>query len=173
MARYFNKFEFQVCFLIRSREERLMFYLSKIIWCLRLTQSYLKIILSNRQCVLLLHAWWIYVKHSKRAEHAETGKFRRKNRSNNQRPRNLKNKESDYSNIELTIIYCVIYFSFDLDASKSGKVYPAIHRSGWWVLLKAPAVVKQLINECSSSRLKDEFETFKKRTYPTATRKKF
>ena len=85
----------------------------------------------------------------------------------------LKNKRGDYSDTELTIIFCFIHFSIDLDASKSGKVYPAIHRSGWWVLLKAPAVVKQLINECSSSRLKDEFETFKKRTYPNATRKKF
>ena len=54
------------------------------------TKLPVKIILSNRQCVLLLHAWWIYVKHSKRAEHAETGKFRRKKKSNNQRPRNLK-----------------------------------------------------------------------------------
>ena len=130
MAQYFNNFEFQVCFLTRSWEELLVFYVSKIIWCLRLAQSYLKIILSNRQCVLLLHAWWIYVKHSKRAENAETGKFQRKNKSNNQRPRSLKNKEGDYSNIELTIIFCVIDFPFDLDASKSGEVYPAIHRSG-------------------------------------------
>ena len=118
-----------------STEELLMFYLSKMIWWL--AQSNLKIILSNRQYVPLLHAWWIYVKHSKRAEHAETGKFQRKNKSNNQRPRNLKSKEGDFSNIELTIIFCVIYFSLDLEASKSGEVYPAIHRSGCRVLLKA------------------------------------
>ena len=73
MARYFNNFEFQVCFLTRSREELL----------------------------------------------------------------NLKSKEGDFSNIELTIIFCVIYFSFDLEALKSGEVYPAIHRSGCRVLLKA------------------------------------
>ena len=153
MTWYFNNFEFQVCFLTGSREELLMFYLSKMIWCFRLAQSNLKIILSNRQCVPLLHAWWIYVKHSKRAEHAETGKFQRKNKSNNQRPRNLKNKEGDFSNIKLTIIFCVIYFSFDLDASKSGEVYPAIHRRGR--LTESTAVVKQLINESSSSKLKD------------------
>ena len=135
-CRYFNNFEFQVCFLTRSWGEPLMFYLSKIIWCLRLAQSYLKIILNNRQCVLLLHAWWIYVKHSKRAEHAETGKFQRKNKYNNQRPRSLKNKEGDYSNIELTIIFCIIDFPFDLDASKSSEVYPAIHRSGCRALLQ-------------------------------------
>ena len=137
MAQNFNNFEFQVCFLTGSREELLMFYLSKMIWCFRLAQSNLKIILSNRQCVPLLHAWWIYVKHSKRAEHAETGKFQRKNKSNNQRPRNLKSKEGDFSNIELARIFCVIYFSFHLDVSKSGEVYPAIHRSGCRVLLKA------------------------------------
>ena len=104
MARNFDNFEFQVCFLTGSREELLMFYLSKMIWCFRLAQSNLKIILSKRQCVPLLHAWWIYVKHSKRAEHAETGKFQRKNKSNNQRPRNLKNREGDFFNFELTII---------------------------------------------------------------------
>ena len=109
----------------------------EMIWCFRLAQSNLKIILSKQQCVLLLHAWWIYVKHSKRAEHAETGKFQRKNKSNNQRPRNLKSKEGDFSNIELARIFCVIYFSFHLDVSKSGEVYPAIHRSGCRVLLKA------------------------------------
>ena len=43
----------------------------------------------------------------------------------------------DHSSIKLTIIFCVIYFSFDLDASKSGEVYPTIHRGGCRVLLKA------------------------------------
>ena len=126
---------FKFVFSLEVERNCWCFIWSKIIWCLRLTQSYLKIILSNRQCVLLLHAWWIYVKHSKRAEHAETGKFRRKNKSNNQRPRNLKNK-GDYSNIELTIIFCVVDFSFDLDVSKSGEVYPAIHKFGCRVLLQ-------------------------------------
>ena len=121
-----NNFEFQVCFLTRSRAELLMFYLSKkIIWSLRLAQSYLKIIQSKRQCVFLLHAWWIYGKHSKRAEHTETGKFRRKNKSNNQRPRNLKNK-GDYS----TIIFCVVDFSFELDVSKSGEYTQRFTNSG-------------------------------------------
>ena len=54
----------------------------------------------------------------------ETKNFQ--NESNNQRPRNLKNKGDDYSDTELTIIFCVIYFSFlvwefDSDPSKSGK----------------------------------------------------
>ena len=113
MTRYFNTFEFQVCFLTRSREE-LLFYLSKMILCLRLTQCYLKIILSNRQCVLLLHddSGRIYVKNAKHAEHVETGNFQRKNKSNNQRPQNF-------------------------EKSKSGKVYPAIQRSGCRVLLRA------------------------------------
>ena len=35
----------------------------------------------------------------KRAENAETEKFQRKNKYNNQRPQSLKNKEGDYSNI--------------------------------------------------------------------------
>ena len=81
-------------------------------------------------------------KRSKRAEHAETGNFQRKNKSNNQRPRNLKNKEGNYSNTKLTVIFCVIYFSFD-----SQKRVPG--------LTEGTAVVKQLKNEYSTSRLKD------------------
>ena len=127
-----------------------------MIWCLRLAQCYLKIILSNRQCLPLLHAWWIYIKHAKHAEHAEhaehtehaeyaehaeTGNLQRKKKSNNQRPRKLKIKRGDYSNTEFTIIFGVIFpiivCKFDFEASKSGKVYPAIHRSGCRVLMKA------------------------------------
>ena len=37
--------------------------------------------------------------------------------------------------IELTIIFCVIDFPFDLDASKFDEVYSAIHRSGRRALL--------------------------------------
>ena len=137
MARYFNKFEFQVCFLIRSREERLMFYLSKIIWCLRLTQSYLKIILSNRQCVLLLQAWWIYV-------NIQNVQKMQKQENSREKP-NITIKDHGVWKtkkvtiqifIELTIIFCVIDFPFALDASKSGEVYPAIHRSGCRALLQ-------------------------------------
>ena len=49
MERYFNIFEFQVLFLTRNWE-LLIFYLSKIIWCLRLAQSYLKNILLPTMC---------------------------------------------------------------------------------------------------------------------------
>ena len=100
------------------------------------------------------------------------------NESNNQRPRNLKNKGDDYSDTELTIIFCVIYFSFlvwefDSDPSKSGKYTQRFTEAGAGSYIDSNAVVKQLINECSSSRLKDEFETLKRRTKSTAMRKQF
>ena len=123
----FTIFGFKFVFSPEVDKNCWCFICPKIIWSLRLAQSYLKIILSKRQCVLLLHAWWIYVKHSKvqNIQKQETSRERT----------NLTIK--DYSNIKLTIIFCAIYFSFDLDASKSGEVYPAIHRSGCRVLLKA------------------------------------
>ena len=48
-ACYFNKFDFQVFFFTNSWEQLLLFYLP----C------------CNRQCVLLLHAWWIFIEHTK------------------------------------------------------------------------------------------------------------
>ena len=54
-----------------------------------------------------------------------TRKANRKNESNNQKPRNLKNK---YSNTKLTIINNVIFFFFVLKTRlERGKVYPAIY----------------------------------------------
>ena len=123
--------------ILTSWEELLMFYLSKIIWCLRLTQSYLKIILSNRQCVLLLQAWWIYV-------NIQNVQKMQKQENSREKP-NITIKDHGVWKIkkvtirifiELTIIFCVIDFPFDLDASKPGEVYPAIHRSGCRALLQ-------------------------------------
>ena len=56
-------------------------------------------------------------------------------RTNNPRTRNLQNDRGDYYNTELTIIFCVIYFSFlfckfDLDASKSSKAYQRFSAAG-------------------------------------------
>ena len=70
----FTIFGFKFVFSPEVDKNCWCFICPKIIWSLRLAQSYLKIILSKRQCVLLLHEWWIYAKHSKRVEHAETGK---------------------------------------------------------------------------------------------------
>ena len=43
----------------------------------------LKFILSNRQCVLLLHAWGTYVKHAKHAKHAEHAEIKQKTSKTN------------------------------------------------------------------------------------------
>ena len=123
--------------ILTSWEELLMFYLSKIIWCLRLTQSYLKIILSNRQCVLLLQAWWIYVNIQNVQKMQKQENSREKPNITIRDYGVWKTKKVTIQIfIELTIIFCVIDFPFDLDASKSGEVYPAIHRSGCRALLQ-------------------------------------
>ena len=141
----FTIFGFKFVFSPEVDKNCWCFICPKIIWSLRLAQSYLKIILSKWQCVPLLHAWWMYVKHLKRAEHAEKGKFQRKNKSNNQR---LLQYWIDYN-------FLCYLFLIRLGRVKVRWSIPSHSQRRVPGLTKSTAVVKQLINECSTSRLKD------------------